>query len=708
MQKSMKVTFYKILIVSVTLTSMFGCTALPRKVVVEKVELKTDLELRRKLEEWTEQLHSNDPTIRSSAAVSLLGLNLLDAQEPLVKILKDRKENEEVQVSIIKAFGFTRDDRATDSMIELLDSESIPLQTAAAETLGMLKTRASIRKMSEAMMDPQRSLNIKLLLAKALGNTNNRDAVEPLIKMLATNDRGLREVAKKSLEKITKQADGNDPAWWKEWWIRNKSKSREQWLEDIVLKQEENTRQVESKCEQLKLEIAQKSIKLLELRPDKSDPKSLIEAIKSESPEVRIFAAKELVKIKDPSVIDVLIDAASDKQEDVRIEVIQTLGEIGDERAVKPLVYILGDESLVVREKSAKALGKLGRPEAEEPLISALNSNTNVTIVCAIIEALGQIGDTRAVEPLIAFLNHKESIIRECATASLGKLHDNRAVASLIAALSDEQERVRWFAADSLGKIGDPICVDSLIKLLSDTSARVRESAVTALGQIGNQQAIESLIKALQDVDKRVSEQAAESLVNIKNMNFESMDTVADTFYTNKDYKRAEAVLEKQITEYSKQPELQEKILQTKTKLAKTLFALKDCQKSLPLYEELVKRFRSDNSIKIELIQCLKETKQYDRALEWYVTWIKESPQNSQLCWQGRLEIASDKVEQGKYDKVKDIIDNLIAEDPNLGGNEFKPQFQKLSELCVAKLSATKTVRQNEASEHLSHPENKK
>src|SRR3990172_2553859 len=412
MRKNMKLIFYKILIVSVTLTSMLGCTALPRKVVIEKVEPKTDIELRRKLDEWTEQLHSNDPTIRSSAAVSLLGLNLLDAQEPLIKILQDRKENEDVQVSIIKAFGFTRDDRATDILIDLLDSESIPIQTAASEALGTLKTRISIKKMSEAMLDHQTSLNVKMLLAKALGNTNNRDAVEPLIKMLAINDRGLREVAKKSLEKITKQADDNDPAWWKEWWVRNKSKTREQWLEDIVLKQEENTKQFESKLDHLKLEIAQKTIKLLELRPDKSDPKPLIEAIKSEYPEIRIFAAKELAKIKDPSVIDVLIDATSDKQEEVRIEVIQTLGEIGDERAVNPLVYTLGDESLVVREKSARALGKLGRPEAGEALISALNSNTNLTIVCAIAEALGQIEDARAVEPLITFLNHKESIIR--------------------------------------------------------------------------------------------------------------------------------------------------------------------------------------------------------------------------------------------------------------------------------------------------------
>src|SRR3989338_1718104 len=417
MLKEIELKFYKTLMLFLSLSFVWGCTAISdRKIVIEKAEPKTDIEIRRKLEEWTDQLHSNDPTIRSSAAVSLLGLNFQDAQEPMVGILKDRKENEDIKVSIIKAFGFVGDDSATDIMIELLDSESISLQTAAAETLGVLKTRTSIRKMSEAMLDPQRSLNSKRLLAKALGNTNDRDAVEPLIKLLSVDDRVLRDVVKKSLEKITKQAIGKDSTWWNEWWERNRVKTREQWLEDIVLKQEENTKQFESKFEHLKLEIAQKSIKLLDLRPDKSDPKPLIEAIKSEYPEIRIFAAKELVKIKDPSVIGVLIDATADKQEEVRIEVIQALGEIGDERAVKPLVYALGDESLVVREKSASALGKLGRPEAEEALISALNSNTNLSIVCAIIEALGQIRDTRAVEPLIAFLNHKEAKIRECTT----------------------------------------------------------------------------------------------------------------------------------------------------------------------------------------------------------------------------------------------------------------------------------------------------
>lgn len=685
-------TFCSTLLISVSLLT--GCSAISRKVAIEKVHLKTAIELRRKLDEWTEQLHSNDPTIRSSAAVSLLGLNLLNAQEPLIRILKDDKERDDVKISVIKAFGFTKDDCAADILIELLDSDSVAIQTASAETLGELKTKKSIQMMSEALLDPQRSLNAKIMLAKAMGNTNDRDAVEPLIQMLAMDDRGVREAAKKSLEKITKLASSNDIVWWNEWWLLNKAKTREQWMEDIVLKQEENAKQLESKIAAMELEVAQKSIKLLEIRPDKTDTKPLIDAIRSEYPEVRIFAAKELVKIKDPTVIDVLIDAISDKEEEVRIVVVQALGEIGDERAVKPLIHTLNDESMVVSEKAAKSLGQLGKHEAVEALISALNNNTNLSIVCSLVEALGQIGDTRAVEPLIVFLTHKESKVRECTAASLGKLRDARAVEPLIAVLSDEQERVRWYAADSLGKIGDPVCVESLVKLLSDTSARVRESAVTALGQIGNEQAMESLIKALQDMDKRVAEQAAESLVNIKKMNFDTLDTVATTFYTNKDYKRAVTLLERQITEYSKQPELQEKISQTKIKLAKTLSAIKDWPKALDLYEEMMKRSPGDDTIKSELIQCLKEMKQYDRALEWYSTWIKETPQNNQLYWQGRLDIARTMFDQGKFEHVKNLIDGLQKEDPSFGGETFKSQFQELGEKCLEDLAKSDRVSQ--------------
>ncbi|WKZ14189.1 MAG: HEAT repeat domain-containing protein [Candidatus Jettenia caeni] len=707
--EKIRIKIYTILLISISIISFSGCGVFSKKVTIDNVVTKTDIELQRKLEEWTEQLYSNDPTVRSSAAVSLLGLNLLHAQEPLVKILRNNGEREDVQISVINAFGFTKDDRATDILIDLLDSESAPIQTAAAESLEKLKTRNSIRKMSETMLDPKQSISVKLLLAKSLGNTNDRDAVDPLIKTLSMDDIRLRQVAMESLEKITKQPNMNDSAWWREWWTRNRSKTREQWLEDIVSKQEENTQQLESKIEELNFEIAQKFIKLLEVRSDKMDPKPLIEAMESDYPNVRIFAAKELVKIKEPSVINALIHAISDEQKEVRIEVVQALGEIdNDDRVIKPLIQSLSDTSLAVRKEAAKALGKLGKREAEEDLILALNNNTDISLICSIIESLGQIGDTRAVDPLITFLGHKEPKARECTAAALGKIRDARAMEPLIAALNDEQERVRWYAADGLGKIGDPLCVESLIKLLSDPSARVRESAVTALGQIGNQQSIESLLKALQDVDKRVADQAAESLLNIKKIDFEVMDSIATTFSTNKDYKRAEIILERQIAEYSTKPEFKEEILQAKIKLAKTLFTMKDLQKALGIYEELVKQFPDDDTIKIHLIQCLKEMKQFDRALEWYTIWIKETSRNNQLCWQGRLDIANAMFEQGKYENVKSLIDGLQVEDPNLGGSEFKQNFQSLKDVSVRELFNSKTVSQKSELEESLNVENKK
>ncbi|MCF6147255.1 MAG: tetratricopeptide repeat protein [Candidatus Kuenenia sp.] len=656
----------------------------------EQKESKSDIKLRRNIDEWTLQLYSDDPTIRSSAAVSLLGLNLQSAQEPLISILKDSKVREDVKISVIKAFGFARDDCAVEHLIQPLGSESEPVKTAAVNALGRIKTKKSINLMANAMLSPKQPNEVKILLAKALGNTNDQDAVESLIKMLRADDRDLRETVMTSLEKITKVSNNNDSSWWKEWWLRNKSKTREQWLEEIVLKQEEKTQQLEGRIEQLKEEVAQKSIKLIELGYDKIDPTLLSEAIKSDYPEVRIFAAKELAKIKESSTIEILIKAISDKEEEVRIEVVQALGEIGDEKAIKPLIHALNDENLVVREKAAKALGQLGNNEAVTVLIEALNKKTNFPIVCSIIESLGKIGDLRAVDTLINFLSHEKSEIRECTAASLGKLGDARAVEHLIAALNDEEERVRWYAADSLGKIGNPICVESLIKRLSDNSARVRESAVTALGQIGNQQAIEALIKALQDVDKRVVDQAAERLVNIEDATFDIMDSVATTFYNSADYKRAEIVLNRIITKYAKFPELQDKVLQIKIKLAKTLFALKDWQNALNVYEEVLKRYTNDDTIKKELIHCIKELKQFDRALKWFAAWLEENPQNYQLCWQGRLDIASAMFDQGKYENVKDLINVLKTEDPNLGGEEFKSHFQTLNDLCRNSITNSK------------------
>ncbi|HHT9126275.1 MAG TPA: HEAT repeat domain-containing protein [Candidatus Brocadiia bacterium] len=636
----------------------------------------TNDEMAKKIEEWIEQLYADDPAVSRSAAISLLALGQDSYVKLLIDILKDTR-NDNVRISIMNAFGFNGDDRALELIIELLDSENDAVKTTASETLGKLKTRMAIEKMSAAMLKKDRSLSSRILLIQALGNVRNREAVEPLIRIMESDEKALQVVAKEALERITKQSIGNDVKQWTEWWNRNKIKTREQWLEDIVEKLESKIKQLEGQLETLHKEFAQKTINLLELRIENGDFKPLLEGMKSEYPEVRTFSTKKLVNFKDPAVVQALITVLSDMQMEVRVAAAHGLGELGNETVVEPLITALQDEEMEVREAAAKALGRLGLPKSVDALISVLDSpESKLTATSA--EALGQIGDNRAVEPLINLLSHKDPKVRESATFALGRLKDIRGIGPLIKTLDDQDERIRWFAADSLGKIGVVEAVEPLIKLLSDTSARVRESAAKALGQIKSEKAIEPLLKTLQDQDKRVAEQAADALVTIDYEKFETSDTLANKFYTSKDYKRTVQTLEKQIAKFSKLIGYEEKIWQSKLILARSYFYLKDWQKAEILYEELTKYFHNDAEIRIELAQCLRETKQYERVIELYATWMKEFSANSEAWWQGRLEVVSAFFEEGNSQRAKELIDNFRKEDPGLGGVNIKIKFNEL------------------------------
>ena len=75
-------------------------------------------ELNIKIDEWMKLLYSEDPAIRTSAIISLLGLNIPTVDDSLIDILKN-SDNDDVRISLIKAFGFAGDDnRSLDCMID--------------------------------------------------------------------------------------------------------------------------------------------------------------------------------------------------------------------------------------------------------------------------------------------------------------------------------------------------------------------------------------------------------------------------------------------------------------------------------------------------------------------------------------------------------------------------------------------------------------
>ncbi len=648
------------------------------------------------IERWTRQLYSPDLATRSSAAISLLTTNHPAAMEPLLNVLKglpaptgvptgDKAHERGVLVSVIKAFGFKGDDRATVPLMELLQSEEQEVREVACQSLGRLRTPVAIEQMAAQLKEPSYPVAAKVLLIKALGQTRDKEAVEPLLALLEAKE--LREAALESLSLMTMQSHGKDIEKWQAWWNLNKTKSREQWLADIVERLEETNKELRNENESLKKEVAQKTIALLSEAVNQKNPKPLLEAMKQGHTEVRLFAIKEVTKLNDPSVLPHFVTLLADKDKDVRAAAVQALGEMGDEKVIDPLLTALNDEEGSVRERAARALGKFRQGQVVDALTEVLKRDDTAVVVAA-CESLGQIGNNKAVEPLSKLLNREETKVREVSAVALGRLKDQRAVPLLITALKDKEERVRWYAADSLGNLRDVQAVEPLVALLSDKVARVREAAAGALGKIGSEKAFEPLMKLLVDQDKNVVEQASESLLELKIESFETLGQLAEVLHNNKDYKRAGQVLERQISQFSTSETYKEKLWDSRLRLAEIHQLQKDWQKAMILYDGLSEHNKADMEIKKALVLCLREMKQYDRLLELYGRWIKEFPEYSKEWWKGRLEVLNALFEQGNYTRVMKVIDTFSIEDPELGGPEYKGKYLELAERSMRKVHA--------------------
>lgn len=125
-----------------------------------------------------------DPARRAAVALGSMGGG---AVEPLLKILKDRKELNREKAAV--ALGVAKDSRAVAPLIEVLAETDAGLRAEAAEALGKIK---------------------------------DARAVEPLIKLLKDASDEVSGKAQTALEEITGQKFGNDQTQWLQWWQKNK------------------------------------------------------------------------------------------------------------------------------------------------------------------------------------------------------------------------------------------------------------------------------------------------------------------------------------------------------------------------------------------------------------------------------------------------------------------------------------------------------
>ncbi len=112
---------------------------------------------------------------------------------------------------------------------------------------------------------------------------------------------------------------------------------------------------------------------------EEEDAESLVEALGSEDPDLRVYAASQLAGYPEDGVAEALAGAArDDADEKVRRTALEALGELGEGAGavVGEVIACLSDASPFIRYWATYALGRMGRAAEEAlPQLEALTKD---------------------------------------------------------------------------------------------------------------------------------------------------------------------------------------------------------------------------------------------------------------------------------------------------------------------------------------------
>jgi HEAT repeat protein len=210
-----------------------------------------------------------------------------------------------------------------------------------------------------------------------------------------------------------------------------------------------------------------------------------------------------------------------------RAEAAEKLGLSGARRTTDALARAMRDESPEVRMRAAKSLGLLGGTASARELIHALQE-TNRWSTIRIADILTGMG-RKVVEELITAFPELSMAGKLAVLDILGRIRPLHSAVWLVERLGDPETDVRARAAHALGCIGDPGRSYDLIRALEDAEWPVRAMAAKALGRVRHTAAIPALCSALGDPQWWVRSNAAHALRALGPKGLEALERMLDS-----------------------------------------------------------------------------------------------------------------------------------------------------------------------------------
>ena len=431
-----------------------------------------------------------------SAAIQTLGLLKTEASvQPLIKELANEELQNEALAALIEMRGV-----AVPPMLDALKNGTDEIRVKVADALGQIGDRRAIAPLIDTLNnDPHKEVQAQAAIG--LGNIRARNAVNALTEALSYDD----TTATNAAEALGKIAVTTEDAVQKL----------------IIIAMDKQMRET--------LRLAAITA-LWQLKPGEATQPMLLLMFSDEtSPVIRANAVKVLSRIKAPETTPVLIwvlstqfDEISDFQRHMKreyktldalrtqVESFQIEWTVDYPRTNYRTWGELKPIPSLVRSEVAHALGIIKGDSVIEPLIGALEDDGRATVRQSAAWALGEVkGDTATTALITALKKDKQGVVRQEAAIALGKIKGQKVVDPLLDALrNDKYETTRFQAAVALREIqaGDKGLVDIVKKGLGSFDdghevQSVQDAVIGALIKDGNIPTAEFALDALRSAD---------------------------------------------------------------------------------------------------------------------------------------------------------------------------------------------------------------
>jgi HEAT repeat protein len=168
-------------------------------------------------------LEDKDPSVQKRAAESLRGIGDRRAIEPLIAVLN--KGESTARLEAAKGLGQFRDPRAIESLVRALKYDHWDVRKESVESLKKIEggIGRAIELLTIALTEGE-AWNIRENITWALGEMDDKRAIETLITALKDEDTSVRKSAARSLRKITGKNFGQNQAAWENWYNKQSKK----------------------------------------------------------------------------------------------------------------------------------------------------------------------------------------------------------------------------------------------------------------------------------------------------------------------------------------------------------------------------------------------------------------------------------------------------------------------------------------------------